>query len=303
MNMSRLSEASARRMSPKERLDILAKGALVFDGTKQADMLCGLLGAMTAEEMPRAMDLLAAAQDGGNACAQEVWDTLWTQWGRVDPAACIQYFAKHPDSKSRSDARFMMQGWLEADPEAALAWAKQPKETRLDVAAAAMAITWNSGGDAEGLKAALLSMPADSPVTRDCLQDYFDFASLAKDSPTATEIHDQLPDALKQAAWPVTMYRLSYTNPEAAKDWLVQHAGDPGRDYSGTYRLVEELGRKDPEGTAKWAATLPPALNGEDHPMSYALGMWIHKSPDEAQAWLNSQGGNLPWTGSPPAAE
>jgi hypothetical protein len=28
------------------------------------------------------MRLLAEAQDGGNACAQVVWDTLWKQWGR-----------------------------------------------------------------------------------------------------------------------------------------------------------------------------------------------------------------------------
>jgi hypothetical protein len=79
MNMSRLSEQGARRMSPKERLDILAKGALVFDGNKQADLLCGLIAAMTKEEMSEATCLLAEAQDGGNACAQAVWDSLWKQ--------------------------------------------------------------------------------------------------------------------------------------------------------------------------------------------------------------------------------
>lgn len=282
-------------MTPPERLDILAKGALVFDGTKQAEMLCGLISAMTKEEMPRAMELLAAAQDGGNACAQAVWDTLWTQWGRVDPQGCIEYFAEHPDSKSRSDARFMMEGWLEVDPAAALAWARQPKEVRLDSAAAAMAITWDSGGDAKRLQESLLTLPAGSPVTRECLLDYFDLASLAKEGPTAAEIHDALPPALQEAAWSVTLQRLTYTNPEAAKQWLEKHAADPGQDYGDAQRLVEELSRKDIAGTAKWAAGLPAAQGLHQHPAQDAVNRWLRMDREAAMEWLATQPADAPW--------
>lgn len=295
VNMSRLSEQGARRMSPEERLNLLSKGALIFDGSKQADMLCGLLSAMTKEEMRQAMDKLAAAQDGGNACAQAVWDTLWTQWGRVDPIGCMEYFAAHPDSKSRSDARFMMQGWLEIDPDAALAWAKEPRESRLESAAAAMAITWNSSGDPKRLEAALLALPGDSPVTKECLLDYFDLASLDKDSPTAADIHDELPASLQEAAWPVTLQRLSYTDPQAAKIWLEQHAGDPGQSYEKVGDLVMEFSRQDLEGTAKWAVGLPPSKGEHAHPAAYAIGAWMRQDPAAADAWLATLPPDSPW--------
>jgi hypothetical protein len=295
MNVSRLSEQGARRMSPEERLNLLSKGALIFDGSKQADMLCGVLSAMTKEEMRQAMDKLAAAQDGGNACAQAVWDTLWTQWGRVDPLGCIEYFAAHPHSKSRSDARFMMQGWLEMDPDAALAWAKEPKDNRLDAAAAAMAITWNSSGDPKRLEAQLLSMADDSPVKKECLLDYFDLASLDKSSPTAADIHENLPASLKEAAWPVTLQRLTYTDPQAAKTWLEQHAGDPGQDYGNIGDLVMELARQDVGGTAKWAAGLPAAQGDHAHPAEYAISIWISEDREAAQAWIATLPPDTPW--------
>jgi hypothetical protein len=301
MNMSRLSEQGARRMSPEERLDILAKGALVFDGNKQADMLCGLLAAMTKEEMPEATRLLAEAQDGGNACAQAVLDTLWKQWGRVDPVGCIEYFAANSGSKTRSDARFLMEGWLEVDPAAALAWARQPRESRLDSAAAAMAITWDSSGDPKRLQGELLSMPAGSPVTRECLLDYFDLASLDKDSPSAAEIHARLPPALQQAAWTVTLQRLTYTNPQAAKDWLEKHAGDPGQDYNDAGRLIEELCRRDLAGTAKWAAGLPPAQGPHRHPAEKAIDTWLRADRPAALAWLATLPPGSPWLPETPA--
>lgn len=95
-----------------------------------------------------------------------------------------------------------MEGWLEIDPDAALSWAKQPKETRLDSSAAAMAITWNSGGDPKTLEPQLLSMPAGSAVTREWLLDYFDLASLNKDSPTAADIHESLPRRYRKPPGP-----------------------------------------------------------------------------------------------------
>jgi hypothetical protein len=63
-------------MIPAERMDLLAKGALVFDGATQAEMLCGLIAALTKEEMQKAMDTLAQVQDGGNACVRAAWDAL-----------------------------------------------------------------------------------------------------------------------------------------------------------------------------------------------------------------------------------
>lgn len=293
--MNRYSEQTARRMTSEQRLELLGKGALVYDGGKQAEMLCGVINALTKEEMQTAMDLLAQAQDGGNACAQIVWDTLWKQWGRVDPVECIKYLNATPDSKSRSDARHVMEGWLETDPDAAIAWAKDAKNTRLDAAAAAMAMTWHSGGDLKQLGEAILTRPAGDKAAKDCMWDYFDLASLSKDSPTAGQIYDNLPPGLKEAAWPVTLQRLAYTDPQAAKDWLQQHSGEPGHSYLEAGRLVYDLSRKDPEGTAKWAAGLPIVLGQGQHPASIAISRWMQSDPQAAKAWLATLPQDSPW--------
>lgn len=293
--MNRYSEQTARRMTSEQRLELLGKGALVYDGNKQAEMLCGVINALTKEEMQAAMDTLAKAQDGGNFCAQAVWDTLWKQWGRVDPVECIRYLNSTPDSKSRSDARHVMEGWLETDPDAALAWAKDAKNTRLDAAAAAMAMTWNSGGDLKQLGEAIQSRPAGDKAAKDCMWDYFDLASLSKDNPTVGRIYDDLPSALKEAAWSVTLQRLTYTDPQAAKDWLQQHAADPGGDYQEAHRLVYDLSRKDPESTAKWAVGLPLVPGQISHPASFAISRWMQTHPQAAKAWLATLPQDSPW--------
>jgi len=296
--MSRITEGRAQRMTSEERLGALKKGALVYDGGKQAELLCGLIGALTMDEMRQAMDILAQTQDGGNAFAQAVWDSLWTQWGRVDPVECMHYLNETSGSKSRSDARHVMQGWLEADPDAALAWASAPKESRLDAAAAAMAMTWNSGGDSEVLKKAILARPPGDLAASDSLWDYFDLASLTAESPTAGQIYDELPPALREAAWAVTLRRLTYTDSQSAKEWLEQHAGDPGRNFQEANRLVFELAAKDPEGTANWAAGLPASRADESsHPAITAINRWLQSDPVAARAWIESLPDDSPWAG------
>jgi hypothetical protein len=296
--MNRYSEQSARRMTSQQRLDLLGKGALVFDSNKQAEMLCGVINALTKEEMQEAMRLLAEAQDGGNACAQVVWDTLWKQWGRVDPVECVKYINETSGTKSRTDARHVMEGWLEANPEAALAWAKDAKNTRLDGAAAAMAMTWNAGGDLKQLEEAILARPPGDMAAKDCLWDYFDLSSLATDSPTAAQVYEKLPPALQESAWSVTLQRLTYTDPQAGKDWLEQHAGDPGHNYQETQRLVFGLSRQDAEGTAKWAARLPVTDGPGPHPAAIAIGQWLRSDPPAAKAWIATLPADSPWAGT-----
>ena len=285
-------------MTPAERMDLLAKGALVFDGAKQSEMLCGLIAALTKDEMRKAMDTLAQAQDGGNACVQAVWDALWTQWGRVDPVGCLKYLDATSGNKSRSDVRHVMEGWLEADPDAAIAWSREAKQTRLDASAAALAMTNEAGGDPERLKEAILARPPGDMAAKDCLWDYFDLASLSKDNPTAGQIYEDLPSSLQEAAWPVTLRRLIYTNPQSAKDWLKQRAGDPGGNYQEAQRLVLTLSQNDPGGTAKWAVELPVIEGSGSHPATLAISRWIQSDPEAANAWISTLPTNSPWVRS-----
>ncbi|HEX2748777.1 MAG TPA: hypothetical protein VHM91_12305, partial [Verrucomicrobiales bacterium] len=223
-------------------------------------------------------------------------NALWTQWGRVDAAGCLAHFAETPRGKSRSDARHIMEGWYETDPAGALAWAAGSHSSAHEAAAAAYALTRSAEGDVKKLEAALLSRGAGDATVKDCLQDYFDLASVSAGRNDSGFIYEQMPEALKPGAWGVAMQRLNYTDPQAAVDWLTKHASDPGRDYSRASRLVAELSREDPAGTAAWAARLPddPA-QGIAHPAVMAFSLWRQSDPAAAATWLRAQPEPAAW--------
>ena len=132
-----LTAEQARALIRKQRLDLMRTGALIFDGSRQAAFLEGVIAALgSKEELDEATAVLGKAQGRGNFCAQGVWDAMWKQWGKVDAPACLAGFAQNPRGKSRTDARHVMEGWYAADPAAALAWATAPRDSYHDAAAA-----------------------------------------------------------------------------------------------------------------------------------------------------------------------
>ena len=215
-------------LSSEERMALLADGALIYNSANQAAVLCGVISALTKEEIRDAANILGRIQDRGNGITQPVWDALYKQWGRVDPVVALAHFGIDAVSKSPADAKHVMAGWLETDSSAALAWATLPKQAPLEAAAAAYAITSSTGGDRKRLEAAILELPADSQMTRACLEDFFDLASLAGEGQTATAIYDGLAPSLRAAAWPVTKRRLTFAEPAEAAAWMEKHANDPG---------------------------------------------------------------------------
>lgn len=314
---TRASDASARsgslavceRVSPEkvallssvERMRLLADGALIYNSANQAAVLCGVISALTKEEIQEAMNILGGIQDRGNYQTQEVWDGLWKQWGRVDPMACLANFGVDAVSKSRADARNVMTGWLETDPAAALAWAKEPKHAPLEAAAAALAITSQAHGGLKQLESAILALPADGLTANECLQDYFDLASLAGKAQSPETIYQQIPAALRPAAWSVTARRIGYGDSAVAKAWVSQHAADPGRDYDGISNLLHTLTYEDPAGTARWAAQLPySAASDRSHPAARPVAKWMEQDPVAAAAWAKTQPPDAPWV--PPAS-
>lgn len=288
-----MSTEQAVLLTSKERLAALADGAAIYQSGNQVVVLCGLISALTKDEMREAMAILGGVQDRGNFQTQEVWDTLWKQWGRVDPMGCIADFGEDARSKSRKDARNVMAGWLETNADAALAWAMEPKTAPLQAAAAALAITNNANGDLNQLQSAIRALPADSPTARECLNDYFDLASLTGKDPSAADIYDELDPALQAAAWPVAMRRLALADPQQAATWLEKHASDPGADYSSTSGFVQELAMQDPAGTAKWAMNLPGVLEKgtNNNPLIIVISQWAEIDPEAAKAWAKA---NLP---------
>jgi hypothetical protein len=290
------SASHAARLSSRERLELLANGALVSDYGNQEAMLCGLISVLTGEELQEATAILGRIQDQGNLQAPEVWKSLWQQWGRLDPEGGLAHFNSHAGGKSPTDARNLMTGWLETDAAAALVWSKHPGKGALEAAAAALAISKSANGDLKQLESAILGFPDGDATAKACLEDFFDLASLATNGKTAAAIYEQISPALRPAAWATAARRIGYGSSAEAKAWLTAHAGDPGRNYGEIGDLFRTLAYEDPAETARWAARLPySAATDPIHPAVMPVASWRERDPQAAAAWLETQPPEAPW--------
>ncbi len=295
-----LSNEKAGLLSPDQRLALMKKAAVLADPGRQAEVLCGLISAMTPDELTETTKALLDAQRRGNGWSQAVWNSLWTRWGNVDPAACLALSAAGRGMNTSEDYRYLMSGWLDTDPQAALAWAMQPGHDPQAAAAAAFAITRSAKGDLKQMESAILAISGNEATAKACLHDYFDLAISSDHPRTPAALYDEIAPSLRAAAWPVVLERLAYTDPQEAANWLGEHAADPGRDYQVAYRLVDSLSRIDPEGTAAWAVGLPLSniSNGdplEAHPARIAITAWLSRDRAAARAWILSQPEGIPW--------
>ncbi len=284
-----LTVEKAASLTPEERIALLKKAAALGDPNRQADILCGLISAMGESELTAATAALMRAQQYGNDWSQAVWNTLWTQWGTVAPQACLALSAEGEGLNTSEDYRCMMVGWMSVDPEAALAWAKQPDHDSRAAAAAAVAITRGTMGDLKKMETAIAALSPDGETAKACLHDYFDIALAADGGSGLSGLYEKISPALRTASWPVVMQRLAYTDPQQAADWLTKHAGEPGSDYSVASRLVNAMAQKDPEKTAKWAVGLPVFNIYSIHPGFTAISRWQKVDPVAATAWLKTQ--------------
>lgn len=161
-----LTKQQCLALTSAERLALVNKGALIFDGLKQTAFLEGVISSLNAEEFMDARRSLATATIRGNLAAQGVWDSLWKQAGRLNAVGTLTDFGNH---KSRSDARHVMEGWFETDPDAATAWAKE-KSTQefpsLEAAAVGYALKMGAGGDPDKLLESLSTLSPGETVLK-----------------------------------------------------------------------------------------------------------------------------------------
>lgn len=298
-----VTTATAGKMTPAERVALLKKAALLADTGKQSDILCGLISAMTQEELVESTQALLDAQMNGNSWSQEVWNSLWTQWGRVGAVACLELSQQSSGGKTwngfkglntYNDYRCLMAGWLETHPEEAMAWAKLDKLDNGSAAGAAYAITSSAQGDLKQMETAILGIAGNKLTARACFEDYFDLAATSADKPSPALIYDRLPPALRSAAWPTVAERLSQGDPRAAATWLESHANDPGYEPRAAYGLIQRISGKNPEEAVQMAISLPASAGGMQPAVEMVRG-WLEKDPAAANAWLKTQPANSAW--------
>lgn len=290
----------AQKLTPEERKALLNKAALLSDPTKQAKILCGLIAAMSKDELKETTQTLMQIQSRGNEWSQAVWNELWTQWGRTDPQGCLELSLEGRGLVTGEDYRRMMSGWLENDSASALAWANRPGLNDRESIAAAFAISSQSGNDLGKFQSAILAIPDNPVAARAALHDYFDLAIASGEDAALSSAYAQMDPALQKTAWPVMVQRLAYTDPEQAVAWLKEHASDPGRDYSSLTNSFYRMAMRDPETMASWAALLPVPQKGDPdanspHPAVIAAQNWLRRDTAAASAWLQTQPAGTPW--------
>lgn len=293
---------NAARLTPEERIAMLKKAAVLADPEKQADILVGLISAMTQDELAESTRSLLDAQRKGNAWSQEVWNTLWTQWGKVNAEACLELSKtgeRYPGwnglngLNTYNDYRCLMAGWLEAHPDKAMAWAQEPKDNLREAMGAAFAITSSANGDLKQMEAAILSIADNELTMKACFTDYFDLASSKGEKPEA--LYERMDPKLRAAAWPETMDRLGKGNPDEATAWFEKHGNDPGRDNESVVGFIVKLAEKDPAETVKWAGALPASAPGTISPVEIAFSVWVQRDSAAASEWLRNQPAGTPW--------
>jgi len=307
------SADDVRKMTSAERMALLEAGATTGDGPNQIAILTGVIAALSKDELAEATRIFEGVQNRGNGQPKAVWESLWKQWGTLDPIGGLALFKPEPGPPgggwfyneaagihSGSSARCLMSAWLETDSGAALAWARQPQDTPQKAAAAALAMVHEAGGDAKLLEAAMRGLPADGSTLKACMKDYIDLASVGSAEGDASSTYEKLPQGLRQVAWPVVMKRLVLQDPVAAGAWLREHANEPGCDYDAAGPAISELAERDPAATVAWTSKLPAPVQaaGDDsprHPADIAIHKWVEEDPAVAKAWLRGQSPDAPW--------
>ena len=107
-----MTAKKAAALSSGERMALLEQGVLLVDWGNQAAVLCGLIGGLHKNELADATKILLDALQTGNGQPDVVWQSLWQQWGRLDPEGAFSRFADFNPGDSDNCARNIMSGWL-----------------------------------------------------------------------------------------------------------------------------------------------------------------------------------------------
>ena len=139
---------------------------------------------------------------------------------------------------------------------------------------------------------------ADTPAKTDAAaQQLADIAQLKGGADGLTRWFDTVPAASRPGVVNHFLYRLISSDPQAAVTFMTQNARAPWRDDRHAGKLIGEISRQDPAGTAAWAAALHPSPAGtplDQTPVFQAASRWAESDPDKARAWLDTNA-HQPW--------
>ncbi len=188
--------------------------------------------------------------------AREV-NMLMSQWAAADPDAALASAKEIKDWPGRMAAYTVLTQWTKTNPDAAIAWATENGKEA------------NTTEDGNFYMVGVLYQLSKSSLDR-----AGELAQTMNRSRARGEVMSKLIDRF-----------LDQRSPEAVQNWA---AGLPDSAFKDgvTGRLAGALASKDAPAAAAWAASLPEN-NNKSQAMAEVVQRWSRDDPNEAGAWLN----------------
>lgn len=294
-------DAKARHpgRSAESIADAAYRAAVLANQVKREEALLALVDDLTPENAAAFLEELMRSNRTAQKPGQTVWNAFWRKWGAIDGRACMdELISRGQSNRITSDGVLAMEGWAAADPQGAAAWLKteQPDLPIWNAAWAAWQLA-SRGGDPLAATADILAA-ADTPAKTDAAaQQLADIAQLKGGADALTQWFGTVPEASRPGVVNHFLYRLISSDPQAAVNFMTQNTRAPWRDDRHAGKLIAEISRQDPAGTAAWAAALHPSPAGtplDQTPVFQAASRWAESDPDKARAWLDANS-HQPW--------
>jgi hypothetical protein len=285
--------------TPESMADAAYRASVLANQVKREELLLALVADMTPENAAPFLEELMRSNRTPLKPGQTVWNAFWRKWGSIDGKSCMdELIARGQKNRITTDGVLAMEGWAAADPQGAAEWLKseQPSVAIWNAAWAAYQINVQ-GGDPLAASAEILSA-ADTPTKMDALcQQLADLAQLKKGAEGLLEWFSAVPDDKRTGAVNHFLFRLISSDPQQAVNFMTQNAQAAWRDDRHAGKLISEISKQDPAGTATWASRLYPSPNGtpqEQSPVFQATLHWAKADPAAAKAWLEANA-QQPW--------
>ena len=284
--------------SAESMADAAYRACVLANQVKREELLLALVAEMTTENTPMFLEELMRGNRTPLKPGQTVWNAFWRKWGAIDGKTCMEeLISRGQKNRITSDGILAMEGWVAADPQGAAEWLKveQPSVGIWNAAWAAYQI--QSQGDPLAASGQILEA-ADTKSKKDAAsQQLADMAQLKGGATGLLEWFATVPDNHRPDAVNHFVYRLISSDPQAAVNFMTQNAQAAWRDDRHVGKLISEISKQDPSGTATWAAKLYPSPSGtpiEQTPVFQAALQWAKNDPVNAKAWVDANG-QQPW--------
>ena len=290
--------AKSAPRSAESMADAAYRACVLANQVKREELLLALVAEMTPENTPMFLEELMRGNRTPLKPGQTVWNAFWRKWGAIDGKTCMDELnSRGQKNRITSDGILAMEGWAAADPQGAAEWLKveQPSVAIWNAAWAAYQI--QSQGDPLAASAQILEA-ADTKSKKDAAsQQLADMAQLKGGATGLLQWFATVPDHHRPDAVNHFVYRLISSDPQEAVNFMTQNAQAAWRDDRHVGKLISEIFKQDPAGTASWAAKLHPSPAGtpiEQTPVFQAALRWAETDPASAKAWLEANQ-QQPW--------